>query len=73
MYLFGQKRSDMGLNWSILTVVLGLQGILPKLAEFRDGFLKISQILINLKNYFFSKFIFFRNRLIKITLENYFQ
>jgi hypothetical protein len=73
VYLFGQKRSDMGLNWSILTVVLGLQGILPKLAEFRDGFLKISQILINLKNYFFSKFIFFRNRLIKITLGNYFQ
>lgn len=40
VYLFGQKRSDMGLDWSILAVVLGLQRILPKLDEFRDGLFK---------------------------------
>ena len=36
VYLFGQKRSDMGLDWSILAVVLVLQRILPKLDELRE-------------------------------------
>jgi hypothetical protein len=40
VYLFGQKRSDMGLDWSILAVVLVLQRILPKLDELREIFFK---------------------------------